>query len=135
MLLSTKIRQVFEFNKKEEDKTKNKKSRAKSNLVYNKNFTFHKQCNILEFARRYFYSKQNDLIEFKDILELFYHDNEEIKQNNNNKEKDLEQRKVVITASELYDKLLNIYKTLYDNLSKAHKKKVNVLNKPKKLNS
>ena len=41
----------------------------------------------------------------------------------------------MITASELYDKLLNIYKTLYDNLSKAHKKKVNVLNKPKKLNS
>ena len=66
---------------------------------------------------------------------MFYHDNEEIKQNNDNKEKDLEQRKVVITASELYDKLLNIYKTLYGNLSKAHKKKVNVLNKPKKLNS
>ena len=64
---------------------------------------------------------------------MFYHDNEEIKQNNDNKEKDLEQRKVVITASELYDKLLNICKTLYDNLSKAHKKKVNVLNKPKKL--
>ena len=66
---------------------------------------------------------------------MFYHDNEEIKQNNDNKEKDLEQRKVVITASELYDKLLNICKTLYDNLSKAHKKKVNVLNKPKKRNS
>ena len=38
-----KLDKVFESNKKEE---KNLKSCVKSNLVYSKDFTFYKQCNI-----------------------------------------------------------------------------------------
>ena len=38
----------------------------------------------------FFYSKQNDLIEFKDILEMFYFDTEEVKPNNETQGKDLE---------------------------------------------
>ena len=97
---------VFESNKREE---KIKRSRAKSNLVYSKVFTFYKYRSINEFAKRSFYSKQDDLNKFKDILETFYYDTEKIKPNNEAQEKDLEKRKVVIdTASRLYDKLLNI---------------------------
>ena len=97
---------VFESNKREE---KIKRSRAKSNLVYSKVFTFYKYRSINEFCKRSFYSKQDDLNEFKDILETFYYDTEKIKPNNEAQEKDLEKRKVVIdTASRLYDKLLNI---------------------------
>ena len=74
------------------------------------------------------------MIEFKDTLELFYYDTEEIKPNNEDQEKDLEKRNVVInTASKLYDKLLNIYKTQYNKnkLSEQdNKKKINVLNRP-----
>ena len=74
------------------------------------------------------------MIEFKDTLELFYYDTEEIKPNNEDQEKDLEKRKVVInTASKLYDKLLNIYKTQYNKnkLSEQdNKKKINVLKRP-----
>ena len=103
------------FDKKEEEKTKNKRYRAKSNLVYNNYFTFYKYHNIKEFAKRFFNSKQNDLIEFKDKLELFYHDTIEIKPNNEDQIQDFQKRKVVLaTASELYDKLLSIYKTQYD---------------------
>ena len=110
---------------KRKKKNKNKRSCAKSNLVYNKNFSFYKYHNIKEFAKRSFYSKQNYLIESKGILELFYHDTEEIKPNNENQEKDLQKRNVVInTASELYNELLNIYETQYDNLSKVHKKNI-----------
>ena len=47
-----------------------------SNLVYSKDFTFYKYNNIKEFAKRSFYSKWNDLIEFNDILELFDYDTE-----------------------------------------------------------
>ena len=51
--------------------------------------------------------------EFKDVLELFYYDMEEIKRNNKDHKKRLTQRKFVINpASESYNKLLNIYKTL-----------------------
>ena len=74
------------------------------------------------------------MIEFKDTLELFYYDTEEIKPNNEDQEKDLEKGKVVInTASKLYDKLLNIYKTQYNKnkLSEQdNKKKINVLKRP-----
>ena len=97
---------VFESNKREE---KIKRSRAKSNLVYSKVFTFYKYRSINEFAKRSFYSKQDNLNKFKDILETFYYDTEKIKPNKEAQEKDLEKRKVVIdTASRLYDKLLNI---------------------------
>ena len=58
-----KLDNAFEFNKKEEGKTKNKRSCVKSNLVYNNYFTFYKYHNIREFAKRSFDSKQNDLIE------------------------------------------------------------------------
>ena len=37
------------------------------------------------------------------------------------------------TAFELYDKLLHIYTTQYDKLSKPQKKKINVLNRPTNL--
>ena len=80
------------------------------------------------------YSKENDLIDFEGILELFYNDTEEIKPNNEDQEKDLEKRKVAInTASKLYDKLLNINTTQYDNLSEHEKKNINVLNRPENL--
>ena len=58
------------------------KSRAKSNLVYSKDFTFCKYQNTKKFARRSFNSKRNDLIEFKYIVELFYDDAEKIQPNN-----------------------------------------------------
>ena len=97
---------LFESNKREE---KIKRSRAKSNLVYSKVFTFYKYRSINEFAKRSFYSKQDNLNKFKDILETFYYDTEKIKPNKEAQEKDLEKRKVVIdTAPRLYDKLLNI---------------------------
>ena len=80
------------------------------------------------------YSKENDLIDFEGILELFYNDTEEIKPNNEDQEKDLVKRKVAInTASKLYDKLLNINTTQYDNLSEHEKKNINVLNRPENL--
>ena len=66
---------------------------------------------------RSFYLKLNDLIEFKHILELFYDNTKEIKPNNEDQEKDLEKRKVLIyTVSKLYDKLLNIHAAKSDNL-------------------
>ena len=62
------------------------------------------------------------------MVELFYDDTKEIKPNNDDQEKDLELRKVVInTASKLYDKLLNIYTTKYGNISEDQKKKIKVL--------
>ena len=70
-----KLDKVFESVKTEE---KILKARAKSNLVYSKDFTFYKNRNTIKFAKRSFYSKQNDFLEFKDILELFYDDTEEI---------------------------------------------------------
>ena len=95
-----KLDKVFESNKKEE---KILKSCAKSNLVYSKDFTFYKHRNIKEFARRSFDSNENDLIDFKDMLELFYDDAKKIKPNNEDQEKDLEKRKIVVnTASKIY---------------------------------
>ena len=58
---------VFESNKKEEDKTKNKRSCAKSNLVYNSYFTFYKYHNINEFVKYSLSSKLNDLKELRII--------------------------------------------------------------------
>ena len=70
-------------------------------------------------------------MELKDILKLIYNDTEQINPNNEDQEKDLEKRKVLInTASKSYDKLLNIYTTQYDNLSDDQKKKINVQNRP-----
>ena len=107
-----------------------------SNLVYSKDFTFYKYNDIKEFAKRSFYSKWNDLIEFNDILELFDYDTEWIKPNSEDQRKELEKGKVPInTASKLYDKLLNIHTNQYDKLSKDQKNRINVLNRPKKLNS
>ena len=116
--LYQKLEKTFEPNKKEENKTKNKKRCANSNLVYSKDFAFFKYDKTKEFAaKRPFDSKQNDLRKFKDILELFYHDTEEIKPNNEEQKKELKERKAVfVTASELYNKLLNIYVTQYYKL-------------------
>ena len=55
-----------------------------------------------------FYSKQNDLKEFKDKVELFYHDTIEIMLNNEDQTKDSKRNVVLATAFEFYDKLLNI---------------------------
>ena len=59
-----KFGNAFKSNKKEE----NKRSRAKSNLVYNNYFIFYK------------YSKLDDLKEFKDKLELFYYNPQNLSQ-------------------------------------------------------
>ena len=49
---------------------------------------------------------------------------------------DLEERKVVYdTALELYNKFLRIYKTQYDKLTKAKKKKIKVQNVPENLST
>ena len=55
-----KLDNGFESNKKEEDKTKNKGSRVKSNLVHNNYFTFYKYFNIKEFSKRFLI--QNEMI-------------------------------------------------------------------------
>ena len=61
---------------------------CRSNLVYNKDFTFYKYRKTKEFATKRLTSKQNVLIEFKDILELFHHSTEEIKPNDEDQKKD-----------------------------------------------
>ena len=55
-----------------------------------------------------FHSKQNDFKEFKDKVELFYHDTIEIMLNNEDQTKDSKRNVVLATAFEFYDKLLNI---------------------------
>ena len=53
-----KLGNAFESNKKEEYKTKNKRSLAESNLVYKNYFTFYKYHNIGAFAKYFFDSKK-----------------------------------------------------------------------------
>ena len=53
-----KFNNDFESIKKEEDKRKSKRSRSKSNLVYNNYFTFYKYHNIKDFSKRSFDSKR-----------------------------------------------------------------------------
>ena len=86
--------QKLEFLNLIKRKKKFKESCAKSNLVYSKEFTFYKYHNTKEFAKRSFNSKRNDLIEFRDILELFYDDIEKIKPNNEDHKKDLKKEKL-----------------------------------------
>ena len=58
----------------------------------------------------------------------------EIKSNNEDQKNYLQGRKVVIdTALELYNKLLNIYKTHYDKLTKGKKQRMKVQNVPENL--
>ena len=64
-----------------------KRSHAKSNLVYSNEFAFYKYHSAKQLSKRSFYSKWNDLIEFKDILELFYGDTQETKPNNEDQRK------------------------------------------------
>lgn len=53
---------------------------AKSNQIYSKDFTFCKYLSTKELTAKYFFdSKQNDLSEFKNSLELFCHDTGKIK--------------------------------------------------------
>ena len=76
--------------KRKKTKQKQKKSCAKSNLVYNKDFTFYKYYNTKKCAaKRSFDSKENDLKDLKKILELYHHDTIEIKPNNKDQIKDL----------------------------------------------
>ena len=59
-----KLDKVSESDKKEQA-TKNKRSRAKSNLAYNKDFAFYEYHSTKEFgAKHSFDSKQNDFREF-----------------------------------------------------------------------
>ena len=89
-----------------------KRKKKIKNLFYNKYFTFYKYYNSKYFAAKCSIdSKQNDLEEFKNILESFYHDTIENKPTNENLTKDLERKVVLGTASKLHDKLLNIYAT------------------------
>ena len=52
-----KFDNAFESNKKEEDETKNIRTRTKLNLVYNIYFSFYKYNNTKEFKKRSFDSK------------------------------------------------------------------------------
>ena len=61
-----KLYKVLECNKKEEEKIL--KGLPISNLGYSKKVTFHKYHNTKEVAKCSFYSKQNDLRDFKDLL-------------------------------------------------------------------
>ena len=127
---------AFVSNKKEEDKTKKKQSRTKSNLVYDNYFTFYKYRNTKEFTKRSLDSKLNDLNEstLQNKLQLFYYDNTEIKPNNKDHIKDLGKREVLFdTALELYNKFLNIYKTQHGKLTKARKKKTKVQDIPENI--
>ena len=56
-----KFNNAFESNKNEEDKTKNKRTLAKPNLVCNNCFLFYKYSNTKEFAKRSLDSKLNYL--------------------------------------------------------------------------
>ena len=46
------------------------------------------------------------------------------------KKKEKKRKAALAKAYELYDKLLKIYKTQYDKLTKAHKKRMTVQNIP-----
>ena len=120
-----KYHQKSESNKNEKDKTKGKISRTKSNLVYDNYYTSYKYHNMKEFAKRPPDLKLNDLKYFEENLEFFYHDTKKIKPNNEDEEKNLQKRKVVVnTTSKLYDKLLNIYTYQYNKLSEDQKKTI-----------
>ena len=82
---------VFESDKIQEDKTKSRKSRTKSNLVYSNYFTFYKLHDINDFVKRSLDSKIDRLKEFKDKFESFYHDTIEIKPKNKEQKKDLKE--------------------------------------------
>ena len=81
-----KFYRVSESNKNEEDKTKNKKRRCGSNLVYNNH----------KITKHFFYWKLNDFKKFKDKLELSYDDVIEIKPNNKEQMKDLQKEKLCL---------------------------------------
>ena len=66
--------------KNEEVKSKSRKSCTKSNLVYNTYFTFYKYHNTNEFIKRFPDSKVNNSKDFKNKLELFYHDTVKLSQ-------------------------------------------------------
>ena len=68
---------------------KKKRSRDKSNLVYNNCFNFYKYHDINDFIKRSPESKVDRLKKFRDNYELFYYDTEEIKPNNKEQIKDL----------------------------------------------
>ena len=68
---------------------KKKRSRDKSNLVYNNYFNFYKYHDINDFSKRSPESKVDRLKKFRDNYELFYYDTEEIKPNNKEQIKDL----------------------------------------------
>ena len=81
-----KLDKVLESNKMEEDKTKNKRSWAKSNIVY-------KYRDTKEFAAKRFCNwKQNHLKEFKSISATFYHDLIKIMPNNEDNKERLNKR-------------------------------------------
>ena len=76
----------FESDKKKEVN----RSRAKSNLVYNNDFTFYKYHDLKDFtAKRSPDSKTSYLKYFMDKLEEFYFDSIDIKPNNEEQIEDL----------------------------------------------
>ena len=112
---------VYENDKKEEEKTKDRK-RVQSNLFYSNTFTFLKYSNIEKFANLSFTSKRKDLKDFKTKLELFNNKTEWIKPTNKDQENDFEKGNVVLnTASNVYNSLLKIYSDQFNKL-KPNKK-------------
>ena len=87
-----KLEKVFKSKKEE----KVKRIRATSDLVCSNDFSFYKYCHTKKIAKRCICSKRNDLPELKGLLELLHHDTKELKPNNEDQEKDLEKRKIVI---------------------------------------
>ena len=81
------------------NKTKNKRGRTGSNLIYNNYFAFYKYHNIKECTTRSLDSKLNHLKELKDKLKLFYYDTTEINPNNEDQIKGLEKRKAVLDTA------------------------------------
>ena len=114
-----------------------KKKKSKEDVlsqIYFMIITFFKYRDTKEFAKRPLDSKLNESNEFKDKLESFYYDTEEIKPVNENQKKYLEDRKSKInTASKLCDKLLNIYTAQYNKPTEDQKKMINFLKRPENL--
>ena len=74
-------------------KQKYKTRCAKSNLVHSKDFTIYKYHSTKKLAFKLsFDSKQIDLRELRNILELFYGDTEEIRPNSECQKKDLKKK-------------------------------------------
>ena len=91
-----------------------------------------KYRNVDKFTDLSFALKQKDLKEFKTKLELFYYETEWIEPTNEDQEKDLGSRKVVLdAASNLYNNLLRIYSNQFNEFKSNKKKRIAFKNRTK----